>query len=136
MDIKPVKHASEILEYLEKEGIPNYVYTHKGAFTEEVLKNIGLFDFFEEIFTGNDGFPKKPDPAAVNYLVQKHRLEKDSSFYVGDRTIDILCADNAGIRSILYRPEGSFAVPTGKETYIVKDLMEIRDILVKEKAAK
>ncbi len=135
MDITPVRHAAEILEYLKNEGIHHYVYTHKGAFTEEVLKNIGLYDFFEEIVTGNDGFPKKPDPAAVNYLVRKHRLEKESSFYVGDRAIDILCADNAGIRSILYRPEGSFAVPTGKETYIVKDLLEIREIIRTERMA-
>ena len=135
MDITPVRHAAEILDYLKNEGIPHYVYTHKGAFTEEVLKNIGLYDFFEEIVTGNDGFPKKPDPAAVNYLVRKHRLEKNSSFYVGDRAIDILCADNAGIRSILYRTEDSPAVPTGKETYIVKDLLEIRDIFRTERMA-
>lgn len=125
---KPIRHASDILIYLKNRNIPNYVFTHKGSITKPVLQNLDLYEYFEEIVTGKDGFPKKPDPAALNYLIQKHDLYKDTTFYVGDRTLDIACADNAGIKSILYVPEDSFAVPNGKETYIVKDLLDIRNI--------
>lgn len=129
LNIRPVKNAAEILSLLQNQGIPNYVFTHKGASTETVLKNIGLYGFFEEIVTGKDGFPRKPDPAAVNYLIQKHKLDPNSTFYVGDRSLDVECAVNAGIKSILFLPEGSAAKPTGKETFIVKDLLEIKDIV-------
>lgn len=127
-DIRPVPNAPEILHYLKGCGIPNYVFTHKGKTALAVLKNIGLYDFFEEIVTGEDGFPKKPDPAAINYLIQKHGLDRSKTFYVGDRTLDVACANNAGIRSILYLSEDSPARSDGKQTCIVKDLMGIRKI--------
>ena len=129
LNIPPMDHAAELLRCLRERSIPNFVFTHKGASTQTVLKNIGLCDFFEEIITGKDGFPRKPDPAAVLYLIRKHDLDKNSTFYVGDRSLDIECAVNAGIKSILYLPEGSAAVPTGKETFIVKDLLEIKDLV-------
>ena len=44
---KPVRHAAEILSFLRDRGIPNYVFTHKGATTASVLKNLGLYDYFE-----------------------------------------------------------------------------------------
>ena len=129
LNIKPIKNASEILSFLNDRGIPNYVFTHRGVSTEPILKNIGLYEFFDEIVTGKDGFGRKPDPSALNYLVQKYNLDKNSTFYVGDRSLDIECANNAGLMSILYLPEDSAAKPTGKETFIVKDLLEIRDIV-------
>ncbi len=55
--------------------------------------------------------------------------ERNALTMVGDRSIDIECAENAHVRSIMFRPEYSVAEPTGRETHIVKDLMEIRDIL-------
>ena len=125
---QPVRHAAEILSYLRERDIPNYVFTHKGSTTRPVLEKLDLCNYFEEIVTGKDGFPKKPDPAAVNYLVRKYQLDRDETYYVGDRTLDIACAVNAGIRSILYLPEDSYAVPDGRETFIVKDLLDIRDI--------
>ncbi len=125
MNIKPIKNAAEILSFLKGLEIPNYVFTHKGFSTKTVLKNIGLYDYFDEIITGKDGFPRKPDPSAINYLIQKHSLDKTGTFYVGDRSLDVECACNAGINSILYLPENSPAKPTCKETYIVKDLLDI-----------
>ena len=50
-------------------------------------------------------------------------------FYVGDRDLDIESANNANIKSIFYKPENSYGEPTGEETYIVYDLLEIADLL-------
>ncbi len=129
LNIMPIRHAAEILSLMEKRGIRNFVFTHRGTSTDIILKNTGLYEFFEEIITGKDGFPRKPDPAAVLYLIRKYDLDKEKTFYVGDRTLDVECAVNAGIGSILYLPENSAAMPDGKETYIVKDLLEIGDII-------
>lgn len=130
LNIRPVKNAFEILQYLTLHGISNYVFTHKGSSTETVLKNIGIYDFFDEIITGKDGFKRKPDPSALLYLISKYDLDKENTYYVGDRTLDIECALNAGIKSILYLPEGSVTRITGNETYIVKDLIEIADLTI------
>ena len=128
LNTEAVPHAAEILACLKAQGIPNYVYTHKGMTTLPVLKKLGLSAFFDDIITSENGFPKKPDPAAIDHLVQKHGLDKANSFYVGDRTLDVACACNAGIKSILYLPENSLAKADGRQTYIVKDLLEIKAI--------
>ena len=129
LNIKPIKNAPELLSLLQKREILNFVFTHRGASTAAVLKNTGLYGFFDEIITGKDGFGRKPDPGAILYLIQKHDLVKDNTFYVGDRSLDIECAENAGIKSILYLPKGSPAAPTGKETFVVNDLLEINRII-------
>ena len=82
---------------------------------------------FEEIITGADGFERKPSPEALQYLMAKHNLSQADTVYVGDRTLDVECAQNAGISSILYLPKGSVVEPTGKENCIVADLLEIKD---------
>lgn len=129
--IRPIPHAAEILAFLKEQGIRNYVFTHRGTSTEPVLKNIGLFDFFEEIITGADGFERKPSPEALQYLMTKHNLSQDDTVYVGDRTLDVECAQNAGISSILYLPKGSVVEPTGMENHIVTDLLDIKDCIGK-----
>lgn len=128
LNIRPMQHAADILFYLKSRGSRNFVFTHKGKSAEPVLRNTGLYDFFDEIITGADGFPKKPDPSALNFLVQKHGLDRNKTFYVGDRTIDIECAVNAGIKSILFLPENSVTEPTGKEDFIVSDLLDIKAV--------
>ena len=127
--IQPIRHAKEILKYLKGKNIRNLVFTHRGASTADVLSRLGLIDYFEEIITGKDGFPRKPDSTAVDYFVEKYDLDRESTYYVGDRSIDVECAENAHVRSILFQPEYSVAEATGRETYIVKDLLEIKDIV-------
>ncbi len=129
MQIGPIRNARRLLELLRGRGIPSYIFTHRGSSTEAVLKNSGLYDYFDEIVCGTDGFPRKPDPAALLYLAEKHSLDKGRTYYVGDRALDMDCAARAGLPCILYLPEGSPAIATGRETHIVADLMEIAELL-------
>ena len=128
-NIKAMKHSKEILEFIKNKGIPNYVFTHRGVTTEAVLKNIGLYEYFDEIVTSLSGFARKPDPEGINYFVNKYHLDKEQTYYVGDRPMDIKCANNAHIKSIMFLPDGSVAQLSKKETYVVKDLLQIKDII-------
>ena len=129
MNIKAMKHAKEILEYLKQNNIPNYIFTHRGVTTEPVLKNLGLLDYFDEIVNSQSGYGRKPDPAGLNYLIDKYHLDKENTYYVGDRPLDIECANNAHVKSIMYIVNEDIVKPTGKETYAVKDLMDIKYIV-------
>ena len=129
LSIKAMKHAKEILEYLKSKGINNYVYTHRGITTDTVLKNIGLYDYFIDFVTSLDDFKRKPDPEGLEYLINKYHLDKNNTYYVGDRKLDIECANNAHIKSIMFIPSSSPALPTGRENYIIKDLLGIKDII-------
>lgn len=127
--IRPMPHAREILEQTAAMGIPSFVYTHKGRSAFEILERVGLLPFFTEVVTGADGFPRKPSPDAVQYLVEKYCLDRRYTYYVGDRKLDMECAANAGIRGILFLPQGSSGEATGREEHVVKDLLEIEVIL-------
>ncbi len=124
-DIKLMPHAIETLQALQDMGVEHFVYTHRGTSTIPVTDHLGLTKFFTEIVTSVDPFPRKPAPDAVLYLMEKHGMDDDNTYYVGDRAIDILCGVNAGIRSILYLPDESVGEQTGKETLVIKDLYEL-----------
>ena len=128
-NIKLMDHALEILKYLNDNNIRNLVFTHRGKTTEGVLKNLDIYDYFEEIVTSLSGFDRKPNPSGLKYLIEKYQLDKNKTYYVGDRALDIECADNAHIKSILFLPDETIGRKTGKETFIIKDLLEIKDIV-------
>ena len=129
LTITAMEHSKEILEYLNSLGIKNYVYTHRGVTSETILKHLGLYDYFSDMVTSLDDFKRKPDPEGLNYLINKYNLDRDNTYYVGDRSLDIECANNAHIKSIMFIPKKSPASPTGKETYVIKDLLDIKEII-------
>lgn len=131
LEVEAISNAKEILKYLSNKGVKNFIYTHKGSSTHNILKNLDIYQYFEEIITIEDGFKRKPDPEAINYLVNKYNMNKSNTYYVGDRHLDIFAANNAGIKSIFFKPEDSFVEPNGREDYIVHDLIEIKDIFQK-----
>ena len=123
-----IENAAGTLEHLSKIGCLNFVFTHRGASTYEILKRCGIEEYFTEIVTKTNGFPRKPEPEALDHLIDKYGLDRQKTFYVGDRSLDMECAANAGIGGILYQPEGSYTEPVGTEKYIVKDLGELTRI--------
>ena len=129
LKIKPMNGAIETLKALKQNGIENYVFTHRGKTTVPVLENLKMKHFFKEVVTSQNGFSRKPDPEGLAYLISKYDLSKDSTYYVGDRSIDMDCAMRAGIPGILYLPQGSIDVSGGSEIHIVQDLLEISNIV-------
>lgn len=129
LEVEPIKNAKEILEHLTFLGIKNFIYTHKGKSTFDILNNLEMSRYFTEILTIEDGFQRKPNPEAINYLISKYNMNRNSTYYVGDRKLDIESANNANIKSILFIPKDSYIKPTKKENYIIEDLIEIKNIL-------
>ena len=123
--IRAIPHAEEALRALTDAGHRCFVYTHRGASCLAILTQTGLLPYFTEVVTALDGFPRKPDPAAILYLLEKYHLSPAAAFYVGDRSLDVEAANNAGIGSILFLDPSSPISATGHETYVVKDLLEI-----------
>ena len=126
--IRAIPHAEETLRFLTVSGHRCFVYTHRGASCHTILEQTNLLPYFTEVVTALDGFPRKPDPAAILYLIEKYSLLQDHCFYVGDRSLDIEAAHNAGIRSILYLDSNSPIKASGHETYVVSSLLEITAI--------
>ena len=128
LEVEAIKNAKEILDYLSNEGSKHLIYTHKGKSTHDILKNLDMDKYFEEVLTIEDGFKRKPDPEAINYFIDKYSINKEYAYYVGDRHLDIDSANNAEIKSIFFKPEDSYVEPTGRENHIVTDLIQIKDL--------
>ena len=92
--------AREMLAWADQAGIQNFVYTHKGDNALTILRDLGLESYFTEILTSQSGFARKPSPEAATYLIDKHQLNPDNTYYIGDRTLDVEFAQNSGIQSI------------------------------------
>ena len=117
--------AEDILKVLKDRGDEHFVFTHRGFSSGPILERLGLLKYFTEVVSVARGFKRKPDPDAINFLLDKYKLDKDNTCYVGDRTLDMDCAHNAGIKGILLLSEGSFTSPNGSETYVVECLADI-----------
>ena len=50
--------AAEILAWAEEQGIAQFVYTHKGLNTHQILQDLGIHDYFTEIITTDNGFER------------------------------------------------------------------------------
>lgn len=127
--ITAIPHAKETLKALCLAGHRNFVYTHRGASCVEILSRNGLTPYFTEILTALSGFPRKPEPDAILYLIKKYCLDKQHTYYVGDRRLDIDVANNAEIGSVLYLVPESPVIPDGTETAVIHDLSEIPMLL-------
>ena len=127
--ITAMPHAAEALHAICAAGCRHFVYTHRGASSAVILERLGLAPYFTEVLTALSGFPRKPDPAAIHFLLNKYGLDPGTTFYVGDRSLDVDAAQNAGIKSILYLDPSSPGKATGRETHIVSDLLEIPALL-------
>ena len=92
--------AREVLNWADQVGIRNFVYTHKGDNAFTILKDLGLESYFTEILTSQSGFSRKPSPEAATYLLDKYELNPRTTYYMGDRTLDVEFAQNSGIQSI------------------------------------
>lgn len=123
--IRPMPNARETLSRLQDAGHRHFVYTHRGASCRAILEQCGLLPYFTEIVTALDGFPRKPAPDAILYLMKKYALSPAQCFYVGDRSLDMEAARSASIGGILLMVPGSPAELTGYECHVVWDLMEL-----------
>ena len=117
--------AREALERLQNAGAEHYVFTHRGTSSEPILERLGILGYFREVVTGKAGFQNKPSGEAIRYLMRKYDMRPEGTWYIGDRAVDVLCAKDAGARSILLLPEDSCVTPTGYEDRIVRSLDEI-----------
>jgi phosphoglycolate phosphatase-like HAD superfamily hydrolase len=56
-------------------------------------------------FGKDDGYPKKPHPAAFEAILKTHELPREETLTVGDRDIDILAGRASGLFTCLFGNE-------------------------------
>jgi phosphoglycolate phosphatase-like HAD superfamily hydrolase len=97
-DQPPFPGAKEVCEHICQVGGQNVIVTHRGPQgTAELLSASGLSGLFSGCITRADAYPRKPDPASFNAIIERHGLTRAATMSIGDRDIDVLAGKAAGI---------------------------------------
>jgi phosphoglycolate phosphatase len=89
----------ECLDRLRDEGVLMAVLTNKPVrFSTLILEGLGVANCFFRIYGGNSFEQKKPHPMGVEKLLAESGVPKEQTLMVGDSSVDIRTARNAGIR--------------------------------------
>ncbi|RRK10046.1 HAD family hydrolase [Lactiplantibacillus garii] len=94
--------AEAVLRAVQALGGHNYLMTHRNQSAHQYLQRAGLAKYFTDAVTAEQPFARKPDPAALNYLLDKHHVDRHIAVMVGDRNLDIEAGHNAGIAGYLF----------------------------------
>jgi phosphoglycolate phosphatase-like HAD superfamily hydrolase len=102
-DQPPFVGVEAVCEHIRTRGGLNLIVTHRRrSGLDRLLATHRLADYFTDITSNDDAYPRKPDPAAFVALIKKHQLPRATTLGVGDRDIDILAAQAAGLRAALF----------------------------------
>ncbi len=119
---KPVlfSDAERVLATIVQNGHRNFMISHRNDQVLEILETAGIVAYFTEVVTSSNGFARKPSPDSIRYLLDKY--SPTQPVMIGDRDIDILAGQNAGIETIYFAPENQETV---KATHHVTQLLDI-----------
>lgn len=129
--MQPYAGIPALLESVVKAGGKNYLYTHRGLGALDALERDGLKQYFTDFVTSKDGFPSKPAPDALNYLVNKHGLDLTTCIMLGDRSIDLDAGKNAGMQGGLFDPDRLYT--TYAADYRFETVKDMYETLMEEK---
>ncbi len=90
----------EGLDALRAAGFRLAVFTNKPyASTRFILKGLGIEDLFPVVVGADSGFPLKPAPDALYYILKETHTDAAVSWMVGDNWTDIDSGRAAGFRT-------------------------------------
>lgn len=93
--------VQEGLEYLKKAGYKVGSVTNKAEqFTIPLLKDLGIFDYFEIVISGDTLERKKPDPMPLLHAAKHFGVKPENAMMIGDSVSDVKAARNAGFQIV------------------------------------
>lgn len=95
----PYDGVSELLERLAADGILTAVISNKpDRFVPLILSTLYPDHRFTCAWGQQDGVARKPDPTALNRLIELCGVDKSEVLYIGDSNVDVVFAHNAGVK--------------------------------------
>jgi 2-phosphoglycolate phosphatase len=131
-NIRVLPGARPLLAYLRKKGVRMAIASNRpGRFCRLILRTLGMERYFDFVICGDAVRRPKPYPDMLKAILKAARVRPSEAVFVGDMSVDILCAKRARVLSV--------AVPTGsctraeilaeKPDLFIKDLLKLKKIL-------
>ncbi len=124
----------ELVKELHNKNIYLSIYTGKGRRTSEItLKQIGLYDYFNMIVSGDDIKGHKPSPEGIKKFIEKFNLPREKVLMIGDAPADIKAARATGIKvaTVLWDSYAKDEVLKMGSDYYFNTVEELRSFLIK-----
>lgn len=125
--------VKETLQELHRAGIKMALVTNKPSkFVPDVLVQHGIADYFVDVIGGDTFAERKPNPIALNWLLEKHQLDASQMLMVGDSKNDILAAKNAGCASfgLTYGYNHGEPIANSNPDYVADSLAQLLDVVL------
>ncbi|MDR6914073.1 phosphoglycolate phosphatase [Pseudomonas sp. 3296] len=91
----------DTLKWLNKQGVEMALITNKPErFVAPLLDQMKIGRYFKWIIGGDTLPQKKPDPAALFFVMKMANIPASQSLFVGDSRSDVLAAKAAGVKCV------------------------------------
>lgn len=88
----------ELITFLKSKDILVAIFTGKGRDATIIsMEKLEVLQYFDYIVTGDDVLKYKPSSEGIIKILENLKLDKDRVLMVGDSTVDILAAREAGV---------------------------------------
>lgn len=123
----------EVLRELKEKDIKTAIVTSRlRRTTMEGIEKFDLHDFFDTVVTMEDTKKHKPDAEPAFEALRRLDIEAERAIMVGDSKFDIMCAQNAGIKSVLVDWSVAAQAESGienKADFKIRSLKELLDFV-------
>jgi phosphoglycolate phosphatase len=124
--------VEEGLNYLQAQGYKLGCVTNKAAqFTHPLLKDLGIFDRFGIIVSGDTLAKKKPDPLPLLHAAEHFGVAPQNALMLGDSVSDVKAARTAGFQIICmsYGYNHGVDIRDSNPDAVIDSMAELKDLL-------
>ena len=124
--------VQEALDYLKDTGYKLGCVTNKAAqFTEPLLADLGIKDYFGILICGDTLAKKKPDPLPLLHAAEHFGVKPENSLMIGDSISDVKAARAAGfvITCMTYGYNHGVDIRESNPDAVMNSMIEIKDLL-------
>lgn len=120
-----------LLEALKNKGYKMGLVTSRTKDTTWAgLHHYGMDKYFDAVITAGDTDKHKPDPEPILITLDKLGSSPEDSIMVGDTMFDLLCAKNAGVKSVMVDWSVTMsAEEKAQADYVIKTAGELLEVL-------
>lgn len=124
--------VKEGLNYLKSQGYTVGCVTNKAEqFTHPLLKDLGIFDEFEVVISGDTLEKKKPDPLPLLHAAKHFGIDPKEALMLGDSISDVKASRAAGFDIICmsYGYNHGVDIRHSNPDLVIDSMAELKDYL-------